>query len=137
MQLTITPSTWRVLGLSIAASYTGLGLFEILRPHRASAEFFGLGTKTTATTTENEGETEAVAVMGPLLGVRDLSIAAAMFMFAWEGKWREVGTVIVAGTILCAADCFIVWRRMGARLGAGFVLGAASWTVIGGVLYYS
>jgi len=121
--MSLSTSTWRVLGLSVAASYTSLGLFEIIFPHRAAAEFFAFP-KPTAFTAPGESRdkpmspeaSEAVSLMVPLLGVRDLSIAAAMFAFAWSGKWREVGTVILAGTILCAADCAVVWRRMGPLL---------------------
>ncbi|KAK4450550.1 hypothetical protein QBC34DRAFT_402849 [Podospora aff. communis PSN243] len=139
MPLYLSDSTWRVLGLSVAASYTGLGLFEVVFPQRATKEFFALPSST-AVANVNEGtkaEDEAIRVMGPLLGVRDLSIAAAMWTFAYQGKWKEVGTVILAGTILCAADCLVVWRRVGPGLGAQFTGGAVSWTVIGGVLFWS
>ncbi|KAK0624201.1 hypothetical protein B0T14DRAFT_193934 [Immersiella caudata] len=136
----LSTSTWRVLGLSVAASYTGLGLFEVVFPRRAALEFFALPSVPAATAgvrQEDEERSEAVRFMVPLLGVRDLSIAAALWTFAYQGKWREVGTVILAGTILCAADCWVVWRRVGPRLGAQFTGGAVGWTVIGAVLSWS
>lgn len=110
-------STWRILGLSVAASYTGLGLFEILFPHRAAAELFALPPRSQSKQHVPDPQvSEAVSLMIPLLGVRDLSLAAAMYVFAWEGKWREVGTVILSGMILCAADSAVVWKRLGPKL---------------------
>ena len=103
MPFYLSDSTWRVLGLSVAASYAGLRLFEALLPHRAAAVFLGLpnpAVKGTAPVKDdvkddikdNKGQvSEAVSILLPLLGVRDLSIAAAMFAFAYEGKWQEVG----------------------------------------------
>ncbi|KAK5655243.1 hypothetical protein OQA88_5810 [Cercophora sp. LCS_1] len=153
MPLYLTPSTWRTLGLSVAASYTALGLFEVLLPHRAASEFLGLpspsststSTSATAQLEEAKGQSYAVSLLVPLLGVRDIAVAAALWTFAYQGKWKEMGTVILAGTILCAADCLVVWRQMGAglsmlitlpRSGAQFTGGAVSWTVIGAVLFW-
>jgi len=122
MPFYLSDSTWRVLGLSVAASYTGLGLFEVVLPHRAAAVFFGLpapASKQLSTPTGGkfkEEVSEEVSIFLPLLGVRDISIATAMFAFAYQGKWQEVGTVILAGTILCAADCVVAWKRMGPGL---------------------
>ncbi|KAK0648530.1 hypothetical protein B0T16DRAFT_408366 [Cercophora newfieldiana] len=144
MPLYFSNSTWRVLGLSVAASYTGLGLVQVLLPHRAAAEFYALPSPSPVAQTKDDtfedtaqpGSKE-VSILVPLLGVRDLSVAAAIWAFAYQGKWREVGTVILAGTILCAADCAVVWRRIGPGLGAQFAVGAVSWTVIGAVLFWS
>lgn len=107
--------TWRYLGLSVAGGYTILGIYEILFPHRAAAEFFALPDPSSPIKRDDAEVSQAVSILTPLLGVRDLSMAAAMFAFAAKGKWREVGTVIMAGTILCAADTVVVWRRLGLR----------------------
>ena len=115
---------WRYLGLSVAGGYTILGIYEILFPHQAAAEFFALPDprppppprKRDSDDDNDKAEvSQAVSILTPLLGVRDLSLAAAMFAFAAKGQWREVGTVIMAGTILCAADTAVVWQRMGVR----------------------
>ena len=47
-------------------------------------------------------------------GARDLSIAAALWALAYADKWREFGTVVVAGTALCVADGVAIWRFGGA-----------------------
>jgi hypothetical protein len=133
----ITRSTWQVLGLSVAAGYTALGLFEILIPARAAEELFAVASdpgrkehtepsataataspaggaaKTVTMTQTQTQQSELVSLLLPLLGARDLSFAAALFSFGYAGQWREFGTVVLAGTILCAADVVAVWRSKG------------------------
>lgn len=109
-------STWRYLGLSVAGGYTILGAYAILFPRRAAAEFFALPNPASKSKQDDGGElSQAVSIVIPLLGARDLSMAAAMFAFASSGKWREMGTVILAGTILCTADSAVFWKRLGSR----------------------
>ena len=43
------------------------------------------------------------------------SWTAAMLAFARRGQWREVGTVQLAGLLLCAADVFSMWKWKGWR----------------------
>lgn len=97
-------STWRTLGLSVAASYAALGALDVLLPYRAGYEFFGLP------------PSDAVGRLVPLLGVRDLAIAAALFALARQGKGPEMGTVILAGTILCVWDAVAIWQAKGPKL---------------------
>lgn len=114
MTANIAQSTWRMLGLSVAAVYTALGTFEIIFPRRAAKEFFALPEPSAkGTKAEDTAVSGAVALMMPLLGARDLTLAAALCTFASLGKWRDYGIVVMAGTILCAADCAVIWRRRG------------------------
>nr|XP_036581494.1 uncharacterized protein CTRU02_08544 [Colletotrichum truncatum]KAF6789845.1 hypothetical protein CTRU02_08544 [Colletotrichum truncatum] len=124
----LQPSTWRLLGLSVAASYTALGAIDCLIPHRAAEEFFGI---------EPYGSTTAVSILMPLLGARDISIAAALFALARQHRGREMGTVILAGTILCVADVVVLWRRKGPRRGGAVAAGVTIWTAIGLGLLWS
>ncbi|KAK1833414.1 hypothetical protein QBC39DRAFT_278988 [Podospora conica] len=132
------PPTWRALGLSIAAGYTALGLFAVCLPQRAALEYFAIpprargapgqvGAKVTS-------PADAVDLLMPLLGARDISIGAALWALAYTGKWREFGTVVVAGTVLCAADGVAIWKFGGREKGAWISAAAAGWTVIGLVL---
>lgn len=100
----LQPSTWRTLGLSVAVSYAGLGIFDILLPHQAANHFFGLP------------PSDPVTRLMPLLGARGLSIAAALFAFARQGKNPEMGVVILAGTILCLWDAVAIWQAQGPQL---------------------
>lgn len=112
------PSTWRILGLSIAAGYTTLGLFAVCLPQRAALEYFAIAPRTRGAVKTPDGQVgaritstaDAVDLLMPLLGARDISIGAALWALAYAGKWQEFGTVVVAGTVLCAADGAAIWK---------------------------
>lgn len=92
--VSLSPSTWRLLGLSVAAGYASLGLLEIVFPGRAGLEPFlipemaskpkgGNPTRTSATTEPSSsvhpaamsaGNTaeDVVPLLMPLLGARDV-----------------------------------------------------------------
>ena len=106
----VQPSTWRLLGLTVAAGYTAFGAFEILLPAKAARELLAIEPRKSA-----EAD-EAVSLVFPLLGARDLSIAAGLFLFH-HARWdAAMGWLIVSGTILCAADTAAVWYRKGPGL---------------------
>lgn len=112
-------STWHSLGLSVAASYTGLGLLQCFVPQTTAKILFDIPTTETtpskkADVARANPDSTVVALVTPLMGARDLTIAAALFAFSREGKTREMGTLILAGTILCVADVLAVWKRKGA-----------------------
>jgi len=124
LKMAFSQSTWRALGLSVAAGYTSLGLFATLAPRRAAAELFGIitppataknssSTTTSSTSSPATQDGAVVPLLMPLLGARDLSIAAALWALAYAGKWREAGTLVLAGTVLCAADVYVVWKCRG------------------------
>lgn len=118
------PNTWRVLGLSVAASYAGLGTLPLIMPITMAREF-GLLPKASP-----DAETFATRAMA-WIGVRDLSVAAALFTFYYQEKPREMGTVILSGMILCAGDCLLVYSRRQDFLAYGLVAGASVWGWIG------
>lgn len=111
--MAISQSTWQALGLSVAASYAGLGLYSVLQPRQAASVFFALPPPKPKDGTTQDGV--VVPLLMPLLGARDLSFAATMFALAYGGKWRELGTVILGGMILSATDIFFVWKSKGPR----------------------
>jgi uncharacterized protein DUF4267 len=115
-------SSWHLLGLSVAVSYAGLGLLQCALPRFAAKTLLDVGSqqpgnnKRTDAVTGRATEDTTVPLVMPLLGARDLTIAAALFTFSWQDKTREMGTLILAGTILCVADVAAVWKRQGSVL---------------------
>jgi len=96
-------SSWRVLGLTVGTGYTLFGIFEVFRPLTAVRLLMDTPPKPSR-------ETEStISVLGPLLGARDLSIAASIFALHSMGRDREMDVVIVTGTILCYADAITIW----------------------------
>lgn len=65
---------------------------------------------------QTQDDARVVPLLMPLLGARDVSIAAALFALGWSGKTREMGTVILGGMILCVADVAVVWKEKGLAL---------------------
>lgn len=94
---------WRALGLTVGTGYAFFGIFEVFKP-------FTMVRLLMDTPPKPSRETEStISVLGPLLGARDLSIAASIFALYRMGRDREMGVVIVAGTILCYADATAIW----------------------------
>ena len=105
----LQPAAWRLLGLSVGIGYGIFGTLEALRPHESAKHFLGIRC------TPGEAAHGAVAKLVPLLGARDLSIAALIFSFHRMRQDREMGMVILAGTILCYADTLVAWSAKGVR----------------------
>lgn len=140
----VSPSTWRLLGLSVAVTYMGLGSFAITGPVHAG-KLFGLYPedsafsasidKSSATTIEAKEKTEhtdAICTSMKLLGARDLSIGIALAALHYQGgNQKAMGTVILSSMVLCVVDVYEIWRRRGAAWGGAFGAGAAVWAVIG------
>lgn len=103
----LQPATWRVLGLSVAATYTGIGLYEMLMPRKASRNFMDIPKKKTPESEETAGQ------LWPLIGARDLSMAAAMYTFYFTGQDRELGVVILSGNFFCVVDTVALWLLKG------------------------
>ncbi|KIW95138.1 uncharacterized protein Z519_03722 [Cladophialophora bantiana CBS 173.52] len=151
----ISPSTWRILGLSVATTYIGLGTFALTCPVLA-AKGFGLYPHSSPSTSSpaappgsNANPTKsstsppehanadvanhaaAVTTSMVLLGARDLSIGIALTKFGVDGKLQDMGTLILAGMVLCAVDVYEIWRLRGPGWGAAFAAGAGMWLGIG------
>ncbi len=105
----LQPATWRLLGLSVGVGYGIFGAAEALRPRESAKHFLDIQC------TPGDAADSAVAKLLPLLGARDLSIAALIFSFHRMRQDREMGMVILAGTILCYADTLVVWSAKGVR----------------------
>ncbi|KIW31899.1 uncharacterized protein PV07_03487 [Cladophialophora immunda] len=151
----LSPSTWRVLGLSVAGTYIGLGTFALTCPVLAG-QGFGLYPHSSAATSSSsaapgtnanptKGSTAppahanvdvanhaaAVTTSMALLGARDLSIGLALAKFGTDSKLHEMGTLILAGMVLCVVDVYHIWRLRGSGWGAAFAAGAGIWIGIG------
>ncbi|KAM0329300.1 hypothetical protein ACHAQA_004605 [Verticillium albo-atrum] len=124
------PTTWHLLGLSVAATYTALGVFQCTMPRQAAQLLFGVGGHHPKKRDEDQ-DSKIVPLLVPLLGARDLTIAAGLFTFASQGKNRDMGTMILAGTILCIADVAAIFKAKGKAFGWFFTFGALFWTGIG------
>lgn len=107
--MAISPSTWKLLGLSVAAGYTWLGSWALFAPRHGAETFF----HPTPSSAESLHAGDVERYM-PMLGARDLSMAFAMFWMAREDNWRGVGQMILAGMGLCATDAYVTWRSKGA-----------------------
>ncbi len=103
----LQPSTWRVLGLGVAVGYTSLGLFEVLYPVLVGKGLLVIEPG------RNAGLDALEVLVAPMMGVRDLSIAAALYVFYHARRYREMGVVIVAGTLLCVIDSVAIRVRKG------------------------
>lgn len=138
----VSPSTWRVLGLSVAVTYMGLGSFAIAGPVHAG-KLFGLYPEDSSPSstdkpstiiqeTEKAEHADAICSSMTLLGARDLSIGIALAALHYQGgNQKAMGTVILSSMVLCAVDVYEIWRRRGAAWGGAFGAGAAVWAVIG------
>jgi hypothetical protein len=136
----LSHSTWRILGLSVAAGYIGLGSLGFVLPTLA-AKNFGLypaaasndGTTKPRIPLNADVEAHVTSIENSvlLLGARDVSIGLALSKFAHDGQLRETGTLILAGMVLCVADVWQIWRARGAGWGGAFAAGAGIWAVIG------
>lgn len=117
------PTYWRMMGLSVAVSFAGLGTFAMTNPKKA-VDFFGMK----VTNQESAGLATDSMI---LLGARDFSFAAALAAFYYQENPQAMGTVIMSSMILCAVDC--VWTYKLRRDAAGPLLGvgAAVWAYIG------
>ncbi|KAI1849083.1 hypothetical protein JX265_013098 [Neoarthrinium moseri] len=130
----LSTPTWRLLGLGVAAGYGFLGVFQACSPVRASLEFYDIPKHVISPQVDAY---EQVGILMNLIAARDVSIAAMLLSFAYAGKTKEMGTVILAGMILCAADTVAVWKRRGATAGSTIAAGAAVWGLIGLGLYFN
>ncbi|MCJ1442789.1 MAG: hypothetical protein MMC23_003286 [Stictis urceolatum] len=117
-------STWRTLGLSVAASYTIFGSYLLSSPTHAG-HLLGIRSPSGAVHHSNPSAPVADPVVPAmrLLGARDLSLAVALFMFDYHQKPVSMGMLISSSVVLCLADFWWVARAKGRRLAA--VFGAA------------
>ncbi|CAK7235102.1 hypothetical protein SCUCBS95973_009155 [Sporothrix curviconia] len=129
MPANVLPSTWRNMGLGVAASFAVFGLSGIVFPEHATQSAFGIATG--PKTADGGRNSSAAALLPPLIGVRDLVIAATLVMLHYRRLGWEMGFVIVSRTLLCAADTVLIAKQKGLREGllASSVL--AVWLVIG------
>ncbi|OIW25970.1 hypothetical protein CONLIGDRAFT_717629 [Coniochaeta ligniaria NRRL 30616] len=121
----LQPSTWRILGLSVGAGYAGFGVWMALFPRHAAKTIFGY---------EGPESTEAgkmVSLLHQLLGSRDLTLAATIFIFLYRRQEKAAGMVIVSGTTLCYADAIGIYVRRGFAPALQLFTGASIWAAVG------
>ena len=118
------PNIWRVLGLGVAAGYAGLGSYAMFMPITSATEH---GLRPKADPESDKFVKNAMA----WIGVRDMSIAAALLTFYYQGKPAEMGVVIMSGMIMCAADVVLVYRHRQDFYPFMLAAGSAFWGWIG------
>lgn len=123
----LSASTWRVLGISVAAGYTVFGSFVMLSPVNAAKV---LGVWPTSEPEDGSSSSPTANLM-VLLGARDLSIATALWVFNYQRKEKSMATLILSGMILCVLDTWMVFKTRGVKWGSLMGAGAAVWGVIG------
>jgi hypothetical protein len=101
---------WRYLGLGVAVSYAGLGIFQAARPVQAALGFYDIPKHVVSPQVDSK---QQVGYLMNLIAARDLSIAAILFSLAYKGKTQETGTVILGGMIIWLADTIAAWKRKG------------------------
>jgi hypothetical protein len=117
-------STWRMLGLGLAASLASLGTWTFLTPLQP-ADTMGLAPRT-------ENEKMMVSRLIYLLGSRDFCLAATLFWLERLGYTKAMGVFILAFTPTTIVDVVIaamgprgwdgrVWGLVGGGLGTMFV----------------
>lgn len=111
MLTTVLPSTWRNLGLGVAVSFATFGLSGILFPQHAAQSAFGITAQ--AKDVDKGLDNSGAVLLPPLIGVRDLVIAATLAMLYYRQLGWEMGFVIVSRAILCAADTLLITRQKG------------------------
>ncbi|KIX04700.1 uncharacterized protein Z518_05570 [Rhinocladiella mackenziei CBS 650.93] len=133
----LSPSTWRILGLSVTAGYIGLGTFAITQPVLA-AQGFGIYPESTpppstnrAFKTDKDEHASAVTTSMLLLGARDLTIGLALASFDYQENPRAMGTLILSSFVLCGVDVHEIWKLRGPAWGCAFAVGASIWMAIG------
>lgn len=113
MPATVLPSTWRQLGLGVAVSYATFGLSGILFPQYAAQSAFGIVAEPEKP--DGDRSSSAASLLAPLIGVRDLAIAATLAMLYRRRLGWEMGFVIVSRTVFCAADTLLIAKQKGLR----------------------
>jgi hypothetical protein len=120
---TVSPP-WRILGLSVAASYAAFGTLGLLTPV-SIARNSGLLLKDDADA-ENAATTSMIWI-----SIRDLTLAAALFALYYQGQFKAMGTVILSSMISSTADCILVYRYRTDLHAHSLVVGAALFAWIG------
>ncbi|KAK9423740.1 hypothetical protein SUNI508_13912 [Seiridium unicorne] len=124
----LSSSAWRYLGLGVAASYAGLGIYQAVQPVQAALGFYDIPKHVISPQVDSK---EQVGYLMNLIAARDLSVAAILFSLAYRGKTQEMGTVILGGLIICAADTIAAWKRKGPAAGLTLAAGSSIWGLIG------
>jgi len=131
--MALSMSTWRLLGLSVAAGYVGLGTFAFATPVLAGR---ALGVYPLDSFSPDKAvgyrlhDRQERAAMR-FLGARDLSIGLGLFAFDYQDNPHAMGTLILSGMVLCVTDVYYVFRLRGWEWGTMLGIGAASWCAIG------
>ncbi|KIV95799.1 hypothetical protein PV10_03409 [Exophiala mesophila] len=143
MTSSLSSSTWRLLGLSVATSYIGLGSIGLLAPGFA-AKGFGLypdkavspaASQPTALNKAEDLHAHSVETAMSLLAVRDISIGVALFAFDYQRQPRAMATLIFSGVVLCVGDVAVIWKNRGTAWGTAFAFGAGLWMAIASGLW--
>ncbi|KIH94672.1 hypothetical protein SPBR_06243 [Sporothrix brasiliensis 5110] len=129
MLSTVLPSTWSKMGLGVAVSFAMFGLSGILFPRHAAESAFGIVSEPEPAA--GVPSKSAAVLLPPLIGVRDLAIAATLVMLYHRRLSWEMGFVVVLRTVFCAADTVLIAKQKSMREGLLASSGLIAWLVIG------
>ena len=94
-----TPSTWRFIGLGLSTTVLSLGGLAILSPSLAAGSLGVI-----PTTPEGRDIADKAMIF---LGIRDIAVAGALFLFYSKGKEKEMGVILTAWTAVCVVDTWV------------------------------
>lgn len=112
MALGLELSTWRVLGLGVAVGYAHLGVFQMGWPRSVGRELLAIDTDTD----NKAGGEETADVLMPLLGARDLAMAATIYLFHHAHWDKQAGYLIVIRGMLFVTDLYAIFKKKGAKM---------------------
>ncbi|KAL2782386.1 hypothetical protein BJX66DRAFT_204712 [Aspergillus keveii] len=119
-------STWRLIGLGLTTTVFSLGALCFAAPSTA-AEALGI----IPTTPEGRDIADKAMIF---LGIRDLTVAAAMFWLSRQGKDTELGVLLTAWTAVCVVDtCVTIHGPRGWDKGVWGLWGGAAVVMFGGL----
>jgi hypothetical protein len=118
------PRTWRILGLSVAASYAAFGTLGLLTPVPIA--------RSSRLLLKDDADAEKAATTSMIwISTRDLTLAVALFGLYYQGQFKAMGTVILSSLISSTADCILVYQYRTDLHAHSLVVGAGLFAWIG------
>lgn len=127
-------ATWQYLGIVVAAQLSAFGVWAVWAPHSEAGIIFrlrppsnsplylvnrddvDLSVDDESTRPPPTDPSDPIAILMPLVGLCDLGLAFSMFIFAYQNKYAEVGTVILSALFMQIWEVPVVYTRRGAPL---------------------
>lgn len=116
---------FKVVSLIFAVSAIATGAQAIIDPGGFS-RLFGIPLASITSTTTSQQSSNALS-FASLMGVRQLATGLTLSIFAYQGKWTEIATILVIlGVVVACTDGVYLYRAGNA--------GGARWHAIPGLV---